>query len=180
MVTFSGPAPEDEPGVGALTLGGFLEEVVAKFGERPALLHTPPEGREVWSYSRLGGEARTVARALLASGVGRGSGVAVLMGARPAWVAAVFGAAMAGGVAVPINTFAEHRELDHLLRHSDTAVMLTEVRLLRHRFVDAILQLCAPPTADSSPGPACGSSTPGPASRSAPARRVRSLPRARP
>lgn len=152
MTTFTGPPAEREPGIGALTLGGFLREVTLRFGERRALLYAPPEGtRGVWTYNELWDQVRAVAKGLVAAGVSRGTRVAVLMGSRPEWVAAAWGAAMAGGVVVPFNTFVQRRELAHLLRHSDSAVVLTESALLRHRFVDDILGLC-PDARTSDPG----------------------------
>jgi fatty-acyl-CoA synthase len=49
---------------------------------------------------------------------------------------------MAGGVAVPFNTFSERPELGHLLRHSDVALVLCQAELLRHRYIEALLELC--------------------------------------
>ena len=58
---------------------------------------------------------------------------------------------MAGGVAVLFNTFAPPREIDHLLRHSDTTIVVTERALLNHHFVDGILDLC-PEARTATPG----------------------------
>jgi fatty-acyl-CoA synthase len=152
MTTFRSPSADTEPGIGALTFGGFLDELAARFGERPALLAAPAGGARIeWTYSDLRRNARAVAKALVAAGVSRGTRVGVLMANRPEWVAAVWGAAMAGGVAVPFNTFAQPRELDHLLRHSDAAVVLIEAQVLRHRFADDILELC-PEARTADPG----------------------------
>lgn len=143
MTTFTGPSPENEPGVGALTFGGFLNELAERYGERPAYTWvSDDEPRVVWTYRDLRDRARAVAKALVAAGATRGTRVAVLMATRPEWVAGVWGATMAGGVAVLFNTFAEPRELDHLLQHSDAAVVLTQTSLLRHRYVDDLLELC--------------------------------------
>ncbi|MDT3442243.1 MULTISPECIES: class I adenylate-forming enzyme family protein [unclassified Pseudofrankia] len=152
VITFTGPDPATEPGIGALTFGGFLDELVARFGERPALVSSPSGGRRVeWTYGELRERAREVAKALVAVGVDRATRVGVLMANRPEWIAAVWGAAMAGGVAVPFNTFVEQRELDHLLRHSDVSVVIAQTEFLRHRFVDDILELC-PEARTAAPG----------------------------
>jgi fatty-acyl-CoA synthase len=143
MTTFHGPSPEDEPGIGPLTFGGFLDDVAARHGDRLALVYAPAAGRRVaWTYRDLHEQSRAAAKAFISAGVTRGTRVAVLMGNRPEWVAAVWGAAMAGGVSVLFNTFATSRELDHLLRHSDTTIILTEQALLDHHFVEEILDLC--------------------------------------
>ena len=51
---------------------------------------------------------------------------------------------MAGGVAVPFNTFAEPRELDHLLRHSDVGIVITQSAFLHHRYADEIVRVVPP------------------------------------
>jgi fatty-acyl-CoA synthase len=149
MTVFAGPPLEAEDGIGALTFGGFLDEVATRHGDRPAYVWSPPDRERVeWSYNELREQARAVAKALVAVGIGRGSRVVVLLGNRPEWVASVWGAAMAGGVAVPLTTFAEPRELDHLIRHADASVVLTQTALLRHRFVDELRLLCPALDAD--------------------------------
>ena len=143
MTTFTGASPEKEPGVGALTFGGFLEELATTFAKRPALLSAPVGApRVVWTYNDLRQHSWAVAKALVAAGVMRATRIGVLMRNRPEWVSSVWGAAIAGGVAVPFNTFVTQRELHHLLRHSDVSMLLTETEFLRHRFVDDILALC--------------------------------------
>ncbi len=122
MTTFTGPPIESERGTGALTFGTFLDEIAQRYGDREAVvLNVAGRDRVSRTYAELRDEARRVAKALVAAGVSRGTRVGVLTSGRPEWISAVFGAAMAGGVAVPFNTFAEPRELDHLLRHSDVA-----------------------------------------------------------
>ena len=116
MTTFRGPPPETEEGMGALTLSGFLLEVTRRYPEREAVVFHEPDGREVrWSYRDLEREARRVAHAVLGTGAGKDSRVGILMGNRPEWVAALYGVALAGAVAVPLNTYFEPPELDCLV-----------------------------------------------------------------
>jgi fatty-acyl-CoA synthase len=152
MITFRGPPPESEAGIGALTLGGFLLEVVQRYPDREALVFHARDGVAVrWSYRELEREARRVARALLAGGAGKDTRVAILMGNRPEWVAAAFGVALVGAVSVPLTTYFEPPELDHVLRHSDAQVLLTQSRLLGHAYVDQLAGLC-PELRDAAPG----------------------------
>ena len=56
MTTFEGPPVADVEGVGALTLGGFLGEVAARFGPNEAIVLDDPlrDGETVrWTYARL-------------------------------------------------------------------------------------------------------------------------------
>jgi fatty-acyl-CoA synthase len=141
-----------EEGIGALTLSGFLLEVTRRDPDREALVfHETDGGTVTWSYRDLEREARRVARALLASGAGKDTRVAILMGNRPEWVAAAFGVALTGAVAVPLNTYFEPPELDHVLRHSDAQALLTQSRLLGHAYVDQLAALC-PELVDAAPG----------------------------
>ena len=100
-----GPPLSDEPGLGALTLPGFLREVTQMYGEREALVWRTADDATRWSYSQLWERAIEVARALRAGGLGKDGRVGVLMTNRPEWLAAVFGTALAGGVAVTLSTF---------------------------------------------------------------------------
>jgi acyl-CoA synthetase (AMP-forming)/AMP-acid ligase II len=118
------------------SLPRFLEDVSSRHAARPALRF---EGSDI-SYDALGMEARRVAKALLAGGLAKGARVGVLMGNRPEWVACAFGVALAGGVLVPMNTFATPGERDYVLRHSDTAVLLLQRNLLRRDFLAELVQ----------------------------------------
>ena len=111
----AGPPLAEEAGIGALTLGGWLREVTAQGGETEALVYY--EGgfatgqRVVWSRAELWERANEVARALMACGVGKGTRVGVLMTNRPEFLSAVFGIALAGGVAATFSTFSTAAEL---------------------------------------------------------------------
>jgi fatty-acyl-CoA synthase len=137
MTTFEGPAVADVPGVGALTLGGFLAEVVERYGDREAVVFDDPlRGGETvrWTYRRLGAEARRIGRSLVAYRLMPGEAVGVVMGNRPEALAAIFGAALAGCVAAPMSTFAPRAELAHMVTACRARVVLTQERLLARRF----------------------------------------------
>jgi len=114
----------------------FLEDVALRSGDREALRF---EG-ESWSYARLHKEARAVAKGLVAAGVVKGARVGVWLSNRPEWVTAAFGASMTGAVVVPVNTYAAAAERDHILRHGDVSVLLMQRELLKHRFLDDLLE----------------------------------------
>ena len=144
MTTWSGPPLDDVEGVGALTLGGLLEEVATRFAANEAVVFDDPlhGGATVrWTYADLLAEARRVGRALVALGVEPGERVGVLMGNRPEAVASIFGAALAGAVAVPLSTFAPAPELRHMLEAAEVRVALTQERLLARRFGDDLAAL---------------------------------------
>jgi fatty-acyl-CoA synthase len=147
-----GPPLQAQPGLGALTLPGYLREITARFGEREALgTHYPDGGVERWSYAELSSKAHAVARALVACGVGKDSRVGVMMTNRPEWLAAFFGVGLAGGVAVTLSTFATPSELEQLLQASCAEILLFEGHVLKKDFA-AILAELAPEIRAAAPG----------------------------
>jgi fatty-acyl-CoA synthase len=142
----------EEPGLGALTLPGFLREVTDRYAGREALVFHHPDGRvERWSYAELWDRAMAVARALAALGVGKDSRVGVMMTNRPEWIAAVFGVGLAGGVAATISTFSTPAELEHLLNASGVGVLLLEGQVLKKDFAGVLREL-EPQIASATPG----------------------------
>ena len=118
------------------TLGGFLEDVSHRYGDRCAVRF---EGRSI-SYTELERDARQLARGLIGAGVVKGSRVALWMGNRPEWISAAFAVALVGGVLVPVNTFATSEERDTILRHSDCCVLLMQRSLLKHSYLEDLLR----------------------------------------
>jgi len=147
----SGPPLSDEPGLGALTLPGFLREVTQAYGEREALVWRTADGVTRWTYAQLWERAIEVARALRGCGLGKDARVGVLMTNRPEWLAAVFGTALAGGVAVALSTFSTPSELDYLLRASAISVLLFERTVLTKDFA-VVLAALEPAIGTSQPG----------------------------
>lgn len=130
-----------ESGLGALTLPGFLREVTSRNASREALVFHTPDGVERWTYATLWERSLQVARALIACGAGKDSRVGILVTNRPEWIAGVFGAALAGGVAVPISTFSTAPELDYMLQASGVSILLFEGHVLKKSFTEVLCDL---------------------------------------
>lgn len=130
--TFEGPPLPLPEELGPLTLGGFLADVVAVHGDRQALVFDDPlrDGETVrWSYSELLDEANRIAAALIAAGTEPGARIAIRMGNRTEYVAALFGIARAGAVAVPLSTFAAATETEAMLQLAQPRLLLTQTAL---------------------------------------------------
>ncbi|CAN7365790.1 AMP-binding protein [Phenylobacterium sp. LjRoot225] len=147
----------DEPGLGALTLPGYLREVTDRYAEREALVMRHPATKgadgtvDRWSYAELWDRAMGVARALVACGVGKGERVGVMMTNRPEWISSVFGVTLAGGVAATISTFSTPAELEYLLQVSGVSILLLEGQVLKKDFA-AIVSELEPQLAQARPG----------------------------
>ncbi len=152
MSIVHGPPLSEEPGLGELTLPGFLRQVTERYRDREALVQRRPDGViERWSYRDLWKRSLDVARALVACGLGKGERVGVLMTNRAEFLAAVFGAALAGGVAAPLSTFSTADELEHLIAASACSVLLIERRVLKKDFAAMVGDL-EPAIVEGAPG----------------------------
>lgn len=142
--TLTGPPLDDLSGMRALTLGGVLMDQCARIADHEALVFDDPLRGGVtarWRYHDLHHHARRVAKALLSAGIGKGARVGVLMGNRPEAVASLFGAALAGAVAVPLSTFSSKPELSYMLAHADVSVLLLQTTMGGHRFAADLVEL---------------------------------------
>jgi fatty-acyl-CoA synthase len=141
----------EEPGLGTLTISGFIREVTQRHGPREALVMHTPEGRVSWTYNDLWERAVEIARALLACGIGKDERVGVMMTNRLEWVAAFFGSALAGAASAPISTFSTPHELEQLLDMANLSVLLFEGPVLKKDFT-AILEELEPEIRTARPG----------------------------
>ena len=130
-----------EPGLGALTLTGYLREVTERFAEREAVVFYAGSERQSWSYANLWERAVEVARALIACGVNKDTRVGIMMTNRPEWIASFFGTALAGGVAVALSTFSTKPELEYLIEKSCVAILLFEAQVLKRDFSETLHEL---------------------------------------
>lgn len=146
------PPLADEPGIGALTIPGYLREVTRRYADREAVILNTGGDRLSWTYAELWQQAEGVARALVACGLGKGARVGILMTNRPEFLSSLFGVGMAGGVAVALSTFSTPDELAHLLESADLTVLLFEPRVLKKDFarmladIEPALETASPET----------------------------------
>ena len=118
----TGPPLADDPRVQGrpTTIGALVDSFVERFGAETALVTT--DGR--WTFADLGREIMAVARGLVGLGVAPGDRVGVLMPNSAEWVAAAYGTALIGGVAVFLNVFSAPAEQEDSLRSTGASVLL--------------------------------------------------------
>src|SRR5258705_3593622 len=92
----------------------FLDAPAALHSEHPAIAGDPRE----LSYGELATLANRAGNALRAQGVSRGDRVLIVLPDSAEFVAAFFGAAKIGAVAVPVNPFARSSDYIHYLENS--------------------------------------------------------------
>jgi fatty-acyl-CoA synthase len=114
--------PSDVPLLGE-TIGSNLAATAERFPHHEALVDRPSERR--WTYVQLHGWARTIAKALLSSGVKRGDRVGIWSPNCAEWVAVQYGTALMGAVLVNINPAYRTSELEYVLRQSGVRLLVS-------------------------------------------------------
>ena len=100
------------------TLRGLLERAAAQF---PSAGVSFEDDRQ--TYDELLASATGYARRLTALGVQRGDKVGIFAGDRPEYLWALYGAALIGAVAVPVNGRFKVRELGHAITNAELRVL---------------------------------------------------------
>lgn len=103
------------------TLGALLRSSAQSCPEQDALVF--PDSR--LSHAQTNQSARQWAKALIARGVQPGDHVGILLTTRPEFVTILFGIAMAGAVAVPVNARYQPGELAFLVKDADLVCLIT-------------------------------------------------------
>jgi acyl-CoA synthetase (AMP-forming)/AMP-acid ligase II len=110
---------------GVLTLSALLQSAAVARPDADALVF--PDSRQ--SYRELTASARRWAKAFMALGVRPRDHVGLLMTTQPEFVEAMFGAALAGAAAVPINARYAPAELAYLIENADISTLVTTDRV---------------------------------------------------
>lgn len=108
------------------TLGRILEEQAAFHTDRIFLDY---QGRVQVSYHQLDERATRFANSFLASGIGKGTKVAVFLPNCPEYLYCWFGLAKIGAVMVPVNTAHKGDLLRYILETSDSEAVITDLDL---------------------------------------------------
>lgn len=118
------------------TLCALMEESSKRYGDRLAVIDGP------WrlSYADLAAQGRTMARALMASGVQAGDRVAVWLPNTAHWLVAALGAHGAGASLVPMNTRYTGYEAADVLRRTGARVLFLPDRFLGQDYLAALMQ----------------------------------------
>jgi acyl-CoA ligase (AMP-forming) (exosortase A-associated) len=99
----------------------LIFQSAARTPSAPALAY----GGKTLSYQALAQQVSQAARGMLAAGIGRGERVGIYLEKRLDTVIAMFGAAAAGAVFVPINPLLRTRQVAHILRDCNVRFFIT-------------------------------------------------------
>lgn len=108
------------------TLAQVVAEKAAADPRHPAILY----GDEAIGYGSLQRMVSARARALLASGIGAGDRIGILIGNEPEWVAMALAASAVGATLAPLNTWYKAAELAWTIRHCGLKTVVSVDRFL--------------------------------------------------
>jgi len=106
-----------------VTVGRLLSILADTLPANEALVYPDRDLR--WTFRQLEDEARLIGRGLIAAGVRRGDRVAVWATNVPEWIVLQFALAKIGAILVTVNTSLRAREIEYLLRQSETTTLFT-------------------------------------------------------
>lgn len=140
----------DPPAEHLPTLPALLAWSADRFGDEESVVG----GTERLTYREVERRSARWARGLLASGVGKGTRVGILMPNGPDFVVAFLATTRIGAIAVPLSTLYQARELADVLHHADVHTLLTVARYRSHDYVEK-LESAAPDLVGAENGPLC-------------------------
>ncbi|MFK7840748.1 MAG: FadD3 family acyl-CoA ligase [Sphingorhabdus sp.] len=103
------------------TIPHVAEDAARRWGDAPALM----EKGQTWSFVALWNDARAMASAFIASGIGKGDRIAIWAPNCREWVIIALGALTAGAAIVPLNTRLKGREAGDILRRTQSRMLFT-------------------------------------------------------
>jgi fatty-acyl-CoA synthase len=106
-----------------VAVGQLLANLAEALPDNEALVY--PHAGVRLTFAGLDREARLIARGLMALGVARGDRVTVWATNVPEWVVLQFALAKIGAILVTANTSLRAREIEYLLRQSETSTLVT-------------------------------------------------------
>ena len=130
------------------TTGAFLTHLVDAYADS-VLAHAP---NGTLTYAEADDRSRSLAKGLVARGVGKGTRVGLLAPNGLEWIIGWLATTRIGAICVPVNTYLKPRELDRLLLHADVDTLLSVDSHLANDYVER-LELAIPGLADRSGTP---------------------------
>lgn len=118
----------------ASTLPQLFAHIAAQRGDHDAIVM---QHRKV-SYAELDRLSADMARALLDSGAGKGTRIALLAPDGILWITAFLASTRIGALLTVVSTLCTPPELAHILRNSDIQMLIAARRFLRHDYASTL------------------------------------------
>ena len=112
-------------------MSDLIHEFIFRSASRAPQAEALVYGNHRLDYATLSSAVSQAAQAFLATGLGRGERVAVYLEKRIENVVAMFGAAAAGGVFVPVNPLLKPEQVAYILADCNVRVLVTSIDRLK-------------------------------------------------
>ncbi|HPN31008.1 MAG TPA: AMP-binding protein [bacterium] len=122
-----------------MTLGQLLDKQAKEYPDTEAIVFADRNFR--LTYRQFKNEADKLAKGLIAVGVKKGNHVAVWAQNVPHWIIFMFAIAKIGAVMLTINTGYKSRELEYVLKQSDSTVLALTDGLKQNDFLEIVYGL---------------------------------------
>jgi fatty-acyl-CoA synthase len=132
-----------------ITIAQLLERTAVVHGERDAMVFG--HRRVTWAQARA--EARKLAKALIAAGIGPGDHVAIWVPNHIEWVEMWFATAYVGAVLVTVNTRYKTEEVRYILRQSDARMLVMVREFVGIDYVAMLQRMCPDLATAPTPNP---------------------------
>src|SRR5688572_3906267 len=101
-----------------------IEEPLVEQAKRSPQKQAVVEGERSCTYDGLAARARHLAARLQRRGLEPGDRVSIYLDKTTSSVVALYGVWLAGGVAVPVNEGLRSRQVEHIVRHSESRLFV--------------------------------------------------------
>lgn len=132
-----------------VTVGQLLEEKAKMYPNHEAVVYRDRGLR--MTYQQFNEHCRKLAKGLMGLGIDKGEHLAVWSTNTPEWLSLQFATGKMGAVLVTVNTNYRVRELEYLLKQSDTNTIILMEQYRDVSYVDTLYEIC-PELKTSQPG----------------------------
>lgn len=120
----------------AATFPALWSQLVATRGEHPALVMRA----ESLTYTELDQRSAQMAQTLLAMGAGKGTRIALMAPDGVLWITTFLASLRIGALISVVSTLCTPSELAHILRNSDTQMLIAARQFLKHDYREKLLE----------------------------------------
>lgn len=131
------------------TIGEIVDETAQKFPNNDALVYVDRGLR--FTYKEFKEKVDQIAKSFMALGIQRGDHIAVWAYNVPEWVFLQFASAKIGAVLVTVNTYYKAKELEYLLKQSDTTTLFLVEEFKDVNYVEMVHKV-VPSLSQTEPG----------------------------
>ncbi|WP_430785723.1 AMP-binding protein [Virgibacillus flavescens] len=123
-----------------LTVGELLEKQVNLYPNHEAVVY--PELNLRKTYKEFDDMVNQAAKGFISLGIEKGENVAIWADNKPEWITSQFATGKMGAVLVTVNTSYQAKELEYLLKQSESSTLILAETYKGTSYVDVLKQIC--------------------------------------